>query len=182
MEYVYKESALEGFRIFVRGKYIRLAAHHFLNLAIQLDSALQEKLQMASSLEILRPSPSPTNETHSIGSLAKDLEDKSSTLIKLMSKRDWSHPDVQQYIDSSTWLPQQPFTVSGKAAEPEIISVSAEVREEEGRASVWMLIALPNDTHGLERESIAVMQWKLTGGSWKCYEQTASYGGSSFGI
>lgn len=66
--------------------------------------------------------------------------------------------------------------------ELDILNISADVREEEGRASVSMLINLPKNTRGLGREIIAVMQWRLTAGVWKCYEQTASYGGSNFGI
>lgn len=142
---------------------------------------------MASSLDILRPSPCPTNELSSVGPLAKDLENKSRILIQ----KDWSHPDIQQNIQSS-WPPEQPWNTSIRnqqsllhhidAFELEIVSVSAEVKEDEGRASVSMLIALPEDENGLGRETIAVLHWKLMGGLWKCYEQTASFGIPSFGI
>lgn len=116
-------------------------------------------------------------------------------LLKLIADRDWSHPDVERYLDSSLLESQarkgaarsrQAYfdqnILAGKASEVEIMSVSTEVKEEEGRASVWMLVGLSNDPHDHVRESITVMQWRIDGGRWKCYEQTALRDGSGFGV
>lgn len=149
---------------------------------------------MVSSLDILRPSPSSTIEdldSNPVGSLAKDLEDKSSTLIGLMSRGDWTHPDIERYIDSN-WVANQPWInptpgrqvccerfssfdqifIGGKTGELEVISVSADVNEAEGRACVWMMLAL-KDANDVKRERITAMQWKITGALWKCYEHNA---------
>lgn len=67
-------------------------------------------------------------------------------------------------------------------AELDVVGMSTEVKEKEGRASVWMLLALPDDDTGSVQESVIVLQWKTDGGRWMCYEQSALRGGSGFGI
>ncbi|CZT20498.1 uncharacterized protein RCC_06358 [Ramularia collo-cygni] len=150
---------------------------------------------MATSLEILRPSPSPVKELNPVGTLARDLEDRSSTLIKLIALQDWEHPDIERYLDPASLANQSRksssrarkaccdrSTIAGIGPELKILSVSTEVEEDEGQASVWMLLSLPRDVHGLVREIITIMQWRIDAGRWKCYEQTAPQAGSGFGI
>lgn len=101
---------------------------------------------MASSLEILRPAPSPqTPYSATTSSIAEELEIRSLGIAR---------------SDSTSFLTCD-FEPTG-VYQGEILRVNADVDEERGKAKVWLLLSA-------RQESVLIFSWRKEGESWRCY-------------
>ncbi|KAF2163149.1 hypothetical protein M409DRAFT_26594 [Zasmidium cellare ATCC 36951] len=138
---------------------------------------------MVSSLEILRPTPSlrtPTHRpTHSPSKTAHDLETRSIAISRALLLSDPTHPVLKTNLtpDFTSEEPNRSRTCVGI----DVITVSANVDEERGRASVWVLFRESDLTSGgLSGENVSVLSWWRERGVWRCWRQTAVRGVSGF--
>lgn len=140
---------------------------------------------MASSLEILRPTPSHRAPSHrpsqSASTTARDLETRSVAVSRALLLRDPSHPILKANLtadfaseDQTNRRERVPFGI-------EVITVSANVDEERGRASVWVLFRESDlRSGGLSGENVSVLSWWRERGVWRCWRQSAVRGVSGF--
>lgn len=106
---------------------------------------------MASSLDILRPTPSTRSPYSAQTSLvAKELENRSLRIIRSNSTS-YLAPDFQ--------VGDVPHGEHG-----EVLRVSADVDEERSKAKVWLLLSA-------RQESIMVLSWRIEREGWRCYRQ-----------
>lgn len=137
-----------------------------------------------NSLQLLSPPASTTSESGEKNATALYLENLSACVAKCISTRNWSHPvfehfapDFQAFVEHSP----TPFIRSAKeyitvydeiaAKHPnyrsELLSVSGDVNEEEGTATVWLLLRIfGHPDENTVKESVTVAYFSRRNGKW----------------
>lgn len=142
---------------------------------------------MASSLEILRPTPSHRTPTHrpsttpsSSTRTAHDLETRSIAVSSALLLKDPTHPILKANL-TADFTSEETINRSRVPCGIEVITVSANVDEERGRASVWVLFRESDLRNGgLSGENVSVLSWWRERGVWRCWRQSAVRGVSGF--
>lgn len=140
---------------------------------------------MASSLEILRPSPSHRTPNHrpstTPSTTTRDLETRSIAVSRALLLKDPSHPILKSNLTADFTSEEQTNRRDRVPVGIEVITVSANVDEERGRASVWVLFRESDlRSRGLSGENVSVLSWWRERGVWRCWRQSAVRGVSGF--
>lgn len=56
------------------------------------------------------------------------------------------------------------------------MSISANVNEKNGTATVWLLLKVMGHPRTLIRENVTITHWKRKQGQWRAYKQTGMRG------
>ena len=140
-----------------------------------------------NSLQLLSPSPSTPSESDEKSATAQYLEEVAVCFARCLATHDWAHPifehlteDFQAFVEHS----ETPFIRSAKeyievykeiaAKNPnyrnEVLSVSADVDEEEGEAPVWLLMRIfGHPDEETVRESVTVAYFSRRDGKWSVF-------------
>lgn len=143
---------------------------------------------MTSSLEILNPEPwVPKKSADSRSQTTMVLEHLSASIIRVFCEQDWSNPLLKHatpkfraYIDYSelrveTLEEHIAFHKWMHKMNPgyvyEVETVSADVDDEKGLASVWATLKVTGHPLKIQRESVTILWWRRRQGQWLCYKQ-----------
>lgn len=152
--------------------------------------------RMTSSLDILRPSPSPPDATSSSRSATKDLETRSLKFAEIMGTRNYADPVFQQLVtadfkcqielpDGSIGMVQSReafvshFRKNTRTRLLDVSNVTIDLDEDAGLAKVMLLLRLGDTPRPVPQEAVSILWWKLDRGSWRCYQQTGMRGSLS---
>jgi hypothetical protein len=113
------------------------------------------------------------------GSTALELQTRSIRLAEVFSAGEWPHPDLLRWLAPDFEKNRSRNSIGTK----KVLSANADVNEQEGKASVWVLLktAAPSP-RVLPRENLAVFRWRRERGSWRCYEQTEMDGVAGYAL
>lgn len=157
---------------------------------------------MASSLDILRPAPSPPTIRSPLDSTAHDLEQRCIRIAQIVDTRDWNDPNLSRWLVSdftaiidvsstrgSSAIPMQGrdafinyFHRHNKTRIVGVSNVTSEVDEEAGVASVWLLLDLSDPKERSPRENVTMFSWRRERGAWRCWQQRGMRGVSGYRI
>ncbi|KAK4495156.1 hypothetical protein PRZ48_013483 [Zasmidium cellare] len=143
---------------------------------------------MSSSLEILNPEPWVPQESNNPNpQSAKILEELSTAMIQIFCEQDWSNPllkyalpNFSAYIDydevrSRTLDEHIAFHKWMHKKYPgyvyEVETVSADVDDVKGLATVWATLRVTGHPWKIQRESVTILWWRRKQGQWRCYKQ-----------
>lgn len=137
-----------------------------------------------NSLQLLSPAPSTSSESGDKSATAQDLEERTTCVARCVAARDWAHPvfeqfaeDFQAFVEHS----ETPVIRSAKeyievykdiaAKHPnyrnEVLSVNADVNEEDGEAMVWLLMRIfGHPDEETVRESVTIAYFSRRDGKW----------------
>lgn len=152
--------------------------------------------RMTSSLDILRPSPSPPDATSSSRSATKDLETRSLKFAEIMGSRNYADPVFHQLVtpdfkcqielpDGSIGMVQSReafvshFRKNTRTRLLDVSNVTIDLDEDAGLAKVMLLLRLGDTPRPVPQEAVSILWWKLDRGSWRCYQQTGMRGSLS---
>lgn len=115
------------------------------------------------------------------------LENLSAAIIRIFCEQDWSNPLLQyalpnftayidyneirtrtleEHINFHKWMHKRnPGYVY------EVETVSADVDEGKGLASVWATLRVTGHPLRIQRESVTILWWRRRQGLWRCYKQ-----------
>lgn len=154
------------------------------------------EMDLTSSLHILMPDPPVPNQPRRSGRARTraHLEGLTARLVDHVAKHEWDHEDFELLVapDYAAYLEYAEHPISRSleeylqnyrefaAANPDyaidIISISADVNEKKGLASVWMHLRVFGHPTAVWRESVTVVYWKRKLGKWTCYKQNGVRG------
>lgn len=143
---------------------------------------------MVSSLEILDPEPwVPMESKESNSTSATLLEQLSASMVRIFCDQDWSNPLLNHALPNfSAWIDHDEVrstTLEEHIAfhkwmhnmHPgyvyEVETVSADVDEAKGLASVWATLRVTGHPLKIQRESVTILWWRRKAGQWRCYKQ-----------
>lgn len=141
-----------------------------------------------SSLDLLNPRPFASRKHAWISETAKEIEQISVELIRAASARDWSNPlfkhvvpeykaefDHSDGVDLDSWDAYVKHHERLSTSNPEYcfetLDSVADIYENTGTGSVYILLRVTGHPANVVRESIIVMFWKREEDDWKCTGQ-----------
>ncbi|KAF2209464.1 hypothetical protein CERZMDRAFT_100258 [Cercospora zeae-maydis SCOH1-5] len=153
---------------------------------------------MSTSLDILRPAPSPPTGRSPRESETRDLERRANQFAEIMTTKDFADPAVKQLLAPDfrcqIELPGGRISMVNsrdafvnhyskyKTTLLESVSnVTAEIDENTGLAKVMLLLLLSDPPRAIFQEAVMVQWWKKDRDTWKCYQQNGMRGGSVYG-
>lgn len=141
-----------------------------------------------NSLDLLNPRPFASRNHAWISETAKQIEQTSLELIRLASSREWKNPvfghitpdykaefDHSDGVDLDSWDAYVKHHERLATANPEYrfesLDSVADIYENTGTGSVYILLRVTGHPVNVVRESIIVMYWKREREEWKCHGQ-----------
>ncbi|KAM3421139.1 hypothetical protein BST61_g1552 [Cercospora zeina] len=154
--------------------------------------------QMSTSLDILRPAPSPTAAQSPCESQTRDLERRAYQFAEIMIAKNFTDPAVQQLLapDFRCQIELPGGRISVVSSREAFVShytkykttwlegvsnVTTEIDEDTGLAKVILLLLLLDTPRANPQEAVLVQWWKKDRGTWRCYQQSGMRGGSGYG-
>ena len=142
-----------------------------------------------SSLEILDPEPSFTPKSHLKTPTEAHLEELGTRFVEMCNTRDWDNPfwgnhmidgfttrthAVQHTSSREEYIERfKVFTKMNPDNRWDIINMSAEVDEEAGRATVWMMLKAGGQPNSIQGERVNATYFRRTKkGVWMAYSGT----------
>ncbi|KAK4627193.1 hypothetical protein CLAFUW4_05179 [Fulvia fulva] len=149
---------------------------------------------MSSSLELLCPTspPPPANAPTSTWAAYMILVTK--TVVSALNNRNWSHPYLEQYIapNLTAYMEhvEKPYiksreeflTAIKRSSENspeyqfEIVSITPEIDEKRGTASVWYKLLIKGHPPGTAKESVGISYCTRSRGNWRNVKQISMRG------
>ena len=140
-----------------------------------------------NSLEILRPVPSAPERCKERNATAVDLERATAVMLDIIARRSWDDqrssfmaPNFQASVEHAgqrnirsrdEYLRSfRDLVRAHKDYNVKLISISANVDEKNGTASVWMHVEISGDPESIRRENVSLVRWKRVQGCWECYK------------
>ncbi|PIA97190.1 hypothetical protein CB0940_05552 [Cercospora beticola] len=153
---------------------------------------------MSTSLDILRPAPSPPTPRSSCESDTRDLERRANKFAEIMTTKNFADPALKQLVvpDFRCQIELAGGRVGvvnsrdafvnhyRKYKSTSLVNVSnltAEIDEDTGLAKVMLLLHITDSPQTSPQEAVSVQWWKKDQGAWRCYQQTGMRGGSGYG-
>lgn len=152
---------------------------------------------MATSLDILRPSPSPPAAIKSVDPSGREVESRALKFANLLCSRNFTDPLMKQLLVSDfkcqVELPGgrvgmvhsrsefiNHYTKHNGTRLLDVSNVTTEIDEKSGLGRVMLLLRIADSPRGIPQEAVSVLWWRRDKGAWRCYQQTGMRGVSGF--
>ena len=149
---------------------------------------------MSSSLEILCPRSSPPPANASTERWAAYMIEVTEAVVDALNNRNWDHPYLEQYIapNLTAYMEhvEEPYIKSREEFltaikrnsennpeyQFEIVSITPEIDDKKGTASVWYKLLIKGHPPGTVKESVGISYCTRSRGNWRNVKQVSMRG------